>query len=519
MDGYRKVIVNTGLAVFMAFANYNMIIIALPAILSGLDFNPLSPYAFPYIVWLILGYMVVTAAFVGLFGRLGDVYGKYRVFSIGYLVFAVSSLLMALIPPLGTPAVTMLIVLRIVQGIGGGLLMANSSAIIADSVPRNRLGWALSMNQSLGLIGGVAGLILGGVLSVIDWRLLFLLPGAVGIVGFLLTRGYKNQTRTMKLDLPGGLLMALGLSLILLGSTLVMIPGVGEVTVLSLFASGAVALALLAYVETKTVQPLFDFRLFRLWDFSIAMLTNTLVSAVRQGTMILLIVLLQAVWLPLHGVPFDQTPLLAGLYMLPNSLGFAVSAPVAGRLSDRIGSRALTTAGLAISAISTFALYLLPYDFPITELFVITFFSGLGMGLFSAPNLADILASTPPQYRGAASGLRGSLQNTASAIAVTAYFLMLFSFLYSPLNTAVSSLDPGTTVNPAEVVFAALLGYPPIPGVNLTPSQFGEIIAQPFMVAFDEVVLVSTAVIAFSAVMSYFRRNARLSPAREAQKT
>jgi len=340
MNSETRVVFNVSIASFVAFANYNIIIIALPAILNGLDFNPNSPSSLPYIVWLIVGYMTVTASFLSLFGRIGDVYGKVKVFRVGFLIFSVSALLMSLLPPWGDAAVLALILLRVIQGVGGGFLMSNGTAIIADLIPRNKLGYALSLTQSMGLVGGVMGLVLGGVLAFFDWRLVFLFPAVVGLLGYLLTSGLPSVSarRSESLDWPGGLLFASSLTLILIGTTLMLVPGEGAASDW-LIAMGVLTLLPLIYVERKARSPLFVFSLFKHVDFSIAIASNTLVSGVRQGLTILIIILLQAVWLPLHGVPFSLTPLLAGLYMLPNSVGFMVAAPVAGRLSDRWGPR------------------------------------------------------------------------------------------------------------------------------------------------------------------------------------
>jgi MFS family permease len=511
MNSETRVVFNVSIASFVAFANYNIIIIALPAILNGLDFNPNSPSSLPYIVWLIVGYMTVTASFLSLFGRVGDVYGKVKVFRVGFLIFSVSALLMSLLPPWGDAAVLALILLRVIQGVGGGFLMSNGTAIIADLIPRNKLGYALSLTQSMGLVGGVMGLVLGGVLAFFDWRLVFLFPAVVGLLGYLLTSGLPSFSarRSESLDWQGGLLFASSLTLILIGTTLMLVPGEG-VASYWLIAMGVLTLLPMIYVERKARSPLFVFSLFKHIDFSIAIASNTLVSGVRQGLTILIIILLQAVWLPLHGVPFSLTPLLAGLYMLPNSIGFMVAAPVAGRLSDRLGSKKLTTAGLSITAISTLALYFLPYDFQLWQLFAITFFSGLGMGLFSAPNLADIMASAPPNYRGATSGMRGTLQNTASAVSVAVYFTLLFLFLYQPLINAELSFRLSHVVPPPVVVFSALLGYDPFPGVNLDPKTFGGLVAEPFMEAFKGVVLVSFAITALTVPLNYLRKDARV---------
>jgi hypothetical protein len=354
------------------------------------------------------------------------------------------------------------------------------------------------------------GLVLGGVLSYFDWRLIFLFSAAGAFAGLYLVNGLRAYAEKANgsLDLLGGAILAVSLSLVLLGFTLFLIPGLSDYSPW-LVVSGIMIGLFLPSIERRARSPLFVFSLFKVWDFSIAMLANSLVSAVRQGLTVVIIVMLQAVWLPLHGVPFDQTPLLAGLYMLPNSLGFAVSAPFSGRLSDRIGSKVLTTLGLTVTALSTLALYFLPYDFQLWQFFVITFFSGLGMGMFSAPNMADIMAAAPPNYRGAASGMRGTFQNTASAIAVAVYFTMLFAFLTAPLLQAEQNYGVKQAIPAPAVIFSVLLGYNPFPGVQLTPQVFGQLVAQPFMEAFKQVALVSFVIIALMVPMSYMRKGKR----------
>lgn len=527
---------NTSIAIFIAFANYNMIIIALPQIFNSLRFNPTAPDALGYLIWLILGYMVVTSSLVVTFGRISDLKGRAKLYSLGFLIFAISSGLLSTVNGYGDSAVLEMIILRLFQGVGGGLLMVNSAAILTDYFPKNELGKALGLNQVSGLVGGVAGLIIGGVLSVINWRYIFLLDFVVGIIGTLWSfKSLRDVQKPIKqpLDIIGNILFALGITLLLISVTYGLLPyhnqqlGWGNPFVITGLIISFLTIGMFVFVERKVKNPMFDLSLFKIRDFSVANFTNFIASMARQGILLMMLVLLQGIWLPLHGVPYSQTPFWAGLYLIPNMLGFAALGPISGILSDRYGSKVLTSLGLFISALGFFLLSLLPYDFQLWQFFAISFLMGAGMGLFSSPNMADIMASVPVQKRGAASGMRASLQNTASAISVALYFSVVITGMAATLNSsiesALSSYGIHLNVNlPAAVaIFSALLGYDPLSSLASslptsvashidTPAFFITAIAPSFISGFRLMLNISAALLVLSGILSLVRKGVRV---------
>ncbi|MFP3202780.1 MAG: MFS transporter [Sulfolobus sp.] len=527
---------NTSIAIFIAFANYNMIIIALPQIFNSLRFNPTAPDALGYLIWLILGYMIVTSSLVVTFGRISDLKGRAKLYSLGFLIFAISSGFLSTVNGYGDSAVLEMIILRLFQGVGGGLLMVNSAAILTDYFPKNELGKALGLNQVSGLVGGVAGLIIGGVLSVINWRYIFLLDFVVGIIGTLWSfKSLRDVQKPIKqpLDIIGNVLFALGITLLLISVTYGLLPygnqqlGWGNPFVIAGLTISFLTIGIFVFVERKVKNPMFDLSLFKVRDFSVANFTNFIASMARQGILLMMLVLLQGIWLPLHGVPYSQTPFWAGLYLIPNMLGFAALGPISGILSDRYGSRVFTSLGLFVSALGFFLLSLLPYDFQLWQFFAISFLMGAGMGLFSSPNMADIMASVPVQKRGAASGMRASLQNTASAISVVLYFSVVITgmavTLNSSIESALSSYGIHLNVNlPAAVaIFSALLGYDPLSSLTSslptsvashidTPAFFVTAIAPSFMSGFRLMLDISAALLVLSGILSLARKGVRV---------
>lgn len=527
---------NTSIAIFIAFANYNMIIIALPQIFNSLRFNPTAPDALGYLIWLILGYMIVTSSLVVTFGRISDLKGRAKLYSFGFLIFAISSGILSTVNGYGDSAVLEMIILRLFQGVGGGLLMVNSAAILTDYFPKNELGKALGLNQVSGLVGGVAGLIIGGVLSVINWRYIFLLDFVVGIIGTLWSfKSLRDVQKPIKqpLDIIGNVLFALGITLLLISVTYGLLPygnqqlGWGNPFVITGLTISFLAIGIFVFVERKVKNPMFDLSLFKVRDFSVANFTNFIASMARQGILLMMLVLLQGIWLPLHGVPYSQTPFWAGLYLIPNMLGFAALGPISGILSDRYGSKVFTSLGLFVSALGFFLLSLLPYDFQLWQFFAISFLMGAGMGLFSSPNMADIMASVPVQKRGAASGMRASLQNTASAISVVLYFSVVITGMAVTLNSSIestlSSYGIHLNVNlPAAVaIFSALLGYDPLSSLTSslptsvashidTPAFFVTAIAPSFMSGFRLMLNISAALLVLSGILSLARKGVRV---------
>ncbi|MCY0850740.1 MFS transporter [Sulfuracidifex metallicus] len=502
---------NTSIAIFMAFANYNMIIIALPAIFSGLNFNPENPSALGYLIWLILGYMVITSTLVVTFGRISDTFGRAKLYTLGFVIFTVASALLASVTATGNQGILELIAFRLLQGVGGGFLMVNSSAVLTDYFPRNELGKALGLNQIAGLIGGIVGLILGGVLSAIDWRFIFLVNVPVGIVGSIWSYltlkdvGTKNTQRINVLDnaLFGGFL-----TLLLISATYMLVPYDGSqfgftnpIVIIGLPVS-LLLLGLFLYEERKIPNPMFNLKLFRSKLFSTSITANMIASLVRQGITIMLILLLEGIWLPLHGYSFSLVPFWAGIYLIPNLLGYAVFGPLSGYLSDKFGTTRFEGIGMLVTAIGLFMLYVMPYDFNYLYFASAIFIIGAGMGIFTSPNTADIMRAVSPQERGVASGMRAALGNTASTLSVSVYFIIIISGMAVALPSSLARVGITFNLPAAVALFSALLGYDPLspfasklpPALAskvIQPSFFANAIAPAFIQGFDEVILIS----------------------------
>ncbi len=473
---------NTTLGVLMASINGNILLISIPAIFNGIHLNPLSGDAFQYLLWLLFGYNIITATLLVTFGKLSDMFGRVKLYNMGFLIFTIGSILLALTPSTGAAGAIELILFRIVQAIGGAFLFANSAAILTDAFPHNERGKALGINQVAFLVGSLLGLLLGGVLAVIDWRMVFLVSVPVGIIGtvwsyFKLRELGKPQPA--HIDLYGNATFAIGLTLLLIGVTYGLLPygnsamGWNSPFVLASMLFGALLLVAFILIEKKAKDPMFRLELFRIRMFSAANLAGMLGSMARGGVFLLLIILLQGIWLPLHGYSFSETPFWSGIYMIPMLVGFVIMGPLSGWLSDKYGARFLATAGMMISAIAFILLAMLPFNFTYFSFASILLVMGLGSGMFASPNTASIMNSVPPENRGAASGMRATLQNTGSTASLAIFFTIVILGLAASLPHALSSAmvsagAPHTVatdvanIPPTSALFGAFLGYNPV---------------------------------------------------------
>jgi MFS family permease len=473
---------NTTLGMLMATINSSIVIISLPAIFTGIKLNPLQAGNVSYLLWMLMGYMLVTAVLVVGFGRLGDMFGRVRIYNAGFVVFSIGSIALAFDPWTGGHGALWLIVWRLVQGVGGAMLFANSTAIITDAFPADRRGMALGINQVAAIAGSFIGLIVGGLLSVLDWRAVFFVSVPIGILGTIWSYKSLHEVGTKnpgKLDIPGNLTFAAGLTAILTGITYGIQPYGGSATgwsnpwVLGAIGIGIVLLVVFVFIELRSKAPMFNLALFRIRAFAMANLAGLLASVGRGGLQFMLIIWLQGIWLPLHGYSYEQTPLWAGIYMLPITIGFLISGPLSGTLSDRFGARFFATAGLVVVAATFVALLLIPVDFPYWLFAIITGLSGIGSGMFGAPNRSAIMNSVPKNQRGAASGMAGTVQNAGTSLSIGIFFSLMIVGLSSTLPaTLTSGLAkhgvPSTVAHqigqtpPVSSLFAAFLGYNPI---------------------------------------------------------
>jgi MFS family permease len=511
------VLSNTTLGMLVATINSSILIISLPAIFRGIGLDPLRPGNVSYLLWMLMGYLVVSAVLVVAFGRLGDIYGRVRMYNAGFLIFTLASIALALTPSVGAAGALELIGLRIVQGVGGALLMANSMAILTDAFPVDQRGMALGINQVAALTGSFMGLLIGGLLADTNWRAVFLVSVPFGIFGtvwgYLKLREVGQRGTRGRIDWAGNLTFGIGLIAVLVGITYGIQPYGGHTMgwtsplVLTLLLGGAALLALFLVVERRSEDPLFHLDLFRIRAFSAGNLAGLLASISRGGLQFMLIIWLQGIWLPLHGYSFASTPLWAGIYMIPLTLGFLVAGPVSGWLSDHYGARPFATGGMLLTAASFAALTLLPIDFHYWVFAVLLLVNGIGSGLFAAPNTAGIMNSVPARQRGAASGMRATFQNAGFVLSIGLFFSLMIAGLAARLPT---TLYAGLTANgvpsaaaerianlpPVGSLFAAFLGYNPIRTLlgpaalaRLSPDQaanltgtsfFPRLIAEPF---------------------------------------
>ncbi len=363
---------NTTLGMLMATVNASIMLIALPDIFRGIGVNPLQPGNTSLLLWLIMGYLVVTAVLVVSFGRLGDMFGRVRMFNLGFALFALFSIMLSVTWLQGTAAAWWLIGMRILQGVGGAMLMANSSAILTDAFPANERGLALGLNQVAGIAGSFIGLVLGGVLGPLNWRYVFLVSVPFGVLGAIwsyLRLQERGLRRPARLDWAGNLTFAAGLIAVLVGITYGIQPYGGHTmgwtspTVLSLIGAGLAILVIFCIIETRVAEPMFHLALFRIRPFTAGNMASLLAGLGRGGLMFTLIIWLQGIYLPIHGYSFSQTPLWAGIAMLPLTVGFLVAGPLSGWLSDRHGARPFATGGMVLAAASFVLLALLPIDF------------------------------------------------------------------------------------------------------------------------------------------------------------
>jgi MFS family permease len=482
-DRYKWVVLtNTTLGVLMSTIDTTIMLIALPDIFRGINIDPLKPGNSFYLLWMILSFLVVTSVLVVSLGRLGDMYGRVKMYNLGFAVYTLFSLFLTVTWMSGSVAALYLVIMRIGQGVGAAFLLANSSAILTDAFPEHQRGMAIGINQVAGIGGAFIGLVLGGVLAPIQWRLIFLVSVPIGLFGTIWAyRSLREVPRTSnaKIDWGGNITFALGLIAIMIGITYGIQPyggsnmGWTSPTVVAFLGSGVALLSAFALIETRVSSPMFRLQLFKIRAFTAGSLSSLLSSIGRGGLMFILIIWLQGIWLPLHGYDFSRTPLWAGIYMLPLTAGFLISGPLCGALSDRYGSRSFTTGGMLAAALSFGLLELLPVNFSYTEFALILLFNGVAMGAFAAPNRAGVMNSLPPQHRGVGSGMNNTFQNSAQVLSIGIFFTLMIVGLSGTLSTSlfhglihegVSTVDATRVAHlpPVATLFAAFLGYSPM---------------------------------------------------------
>ncbi|MFL6072883.1 MAG: MFS transporter [Mycobacteriales bacterium] len=523
---------NTTLGVLMATVNASIILISLPAIFRGVHLDPLAPGNISYLLWMLMGYLLVSSVLVVTLGRLGDIYGRTRIYNAGFAVFTLGSVACALVPWTGGAGASWLIGWRVVQGIGGAMLMANSTAILTDAFPATQRGMALGINQVAGLAGSFLGLVLGGVLAEWNWRSVFWVSVPIGVFGTMWA--YRSlhdigARRHGSVDWWGNITFGVGLTALLAAITYGIQPYGGHTMgwtnpwVLAGLIGGPALLAVFCWIESKVADPMFHLGLFRNTTFAAGNLATWFASITRGGLQFLLIIWLQGIWLPLHGYSYADTPLWAGIYLLPLTMGFLVAGPISGYLSDHFGVRKFAVSGLLLVAATFGGLWILPVDFTYWQFAALTFFNGAGMGLFTAPNTAAVMGAVPAHQRGAASGMRATFMNSGMLLSIGIFFSLMIAGLARHLPGTMDhglrahDVPPDTAsriahLPPVGSLFSAFLGYNPIGQLlgpltsTLPPGQvsvltgkqfFPHLISGPFH---DGLAIVFTLCIAMSLI-------------------
>jgi MFS family permease len=501
-DRYKwTALFNVTLGVLMATIDSSIMLIAMPDIFRGIRLDPLEPGNSFYLLWMILGFLVVSSVLVVSLGRLGDMYGRVKMYNFGFLVYTLSSLLLTIDWMTGRSGALWLIVMRIVQGIGSAFIIANSGAILTDAFPADQRGLALGINNVAGISGSFLGLVLGGVLAPIEWRLVFLISVPIGALGTwwayakLRDNGIRRPAR---IDWWGNLTFAAGLILVMIGITYGIEPygrdamGWTSPAVLSELIGGGALLVTFGFIETRVENPMFRLPLFKIKAFTFGTLSTFLSAIGRGGLMFMLIIWLQGIWLPEHGFSFTRTPLWAGIYMLPLTAGFLL-------------------------------------------------LNGIGMGAFAAPNRAGVMNSLPPQERGAGGGMNSTFQNSAQVLSIGIFFSLMIAGLSRSLSRTLSAglISHGVNAQvasqaagrpPVSILFAAFLGYNPVQ--SLVPpsalkavgsqnyalltgrSFFSSLISGPFQSGLHEAFLfaICACLVAAAASWSRGRRYVDSSP-------
>ena len=540
------VLSNTTIGALMFAIDSSIVLISLPEIFGGLGVNPLVPSNIILLLWMLLGYFIITSACVVTIGRLADMYGRVKLYNIGFVIFAITSVLIYVSSYFvhGVPGALSIIVLRLFQALGGSFLFANSAALITDAFPHNERGMALGINGIAFSGGSIIGLLIGGVLAAVDWHLIFLISVPVGIAGaiwsYFALHELASIKKDKKIDIAGNAVFAAAMTILMISLTYTLIPfgsspsGWSNPFVIFGIVLSVILFGAFVAIETKLPDPMFRLSLFKNKGFSMGNLTMFLAGVARWGLEFMIIIWLQGIWLPSRGVDFAQTPFLAAVYMLPLTIGFLLLGPISGKLSDKYGPRIIATAGMLLSFVGFILLSLLPTNFSVAPFAAITFLIGAAQGMFLSPNIASIMNSLPPEHRGAGSGMRSTIMNASMMFSIIIFFTLLVAGLsvtlpahiYSGLvsqGIAPSQARAVSQLPPTAALFAAFLGYNPIKTIvpaqalsNLTsqqlqkiesPSFFPTLVSSSFMSGLRDVLWVAAAMSLVAAVVSALRDN------------
>ena len=434
------VLTNTTIGSFMSQLDGNIVLIALPTITRDLHASPIDA------LWVLMGYILMTAVTLLSLGRLADMYGKVRLYNLGFAIFTIGSGLCSL-----AQTGSMLIGFRLVQGMGAALIWANNAAILTDAFPPTERGRAIGVNLVAGVSGSVIGLILGGILSSspLGWRSIFWINLPIGAFATFWAHLKLRELGTFKherIDLAGNALFGGGLTLFLAGLT------IGSLTGWTLYEMAAMilGLAMLAsfgLVEERVASPMMDLKLFKIRPFTAGIASNFLASVARGGTGLVLTFYFQG--------PLLKDAFTAGVLLIPFAIAFVSVGPLSGLLSDRYGARGFTTIGMILSAVAFLIFALLPGDVSYTILLVPMILAGAGGGMFVAPNMSSIMNATPVTRRGVASGMSATLVTSGALLSLAIAFAI---FAINIPRAILDAIFAGEAVSAGAANFALFVG-------------------------------------------------------------
>lgn len=412
------VLTNTTVGSFMSQLDSNIVLISLPTIIRELPGTTTFDG-----LWVIMGYMLVTATLLLTFGRLADIYGRVKLYNLGFAIFTIGSGLCSI-----APNGISLVIFRLVQGGGGALIFSNNAAILTDAFPPNERGRAIGINLVMGVSGSVLGLVAGGVLaSTLGWRSIFWINLPVGIFATIWAYARLKELASPqrdRLDPIGNALFAAGLSIFLLGLTLGAVAGF-SVFETAMMVLGSLMLVGFVYVELKVNSPMMDMTLFKIRAFTAGMLSNLLASVSRGAVLLILVFYFQGALL--------LDALTAGILLIPFSIAFVSVGPLSGYLSDRYGARGFSTGGLVVSAFAYAWFSTLPANVPYAIFVLPMILAGIGGGMFVAPNISSIMNASPITRRGIASGISSTMVMTGFLISLGIAFVVMAGNM--PLST------------------------------------------------------------------------------------
>lgn len=427
----------TSLGMFLATVNSGTLLIALPDVEQALGTSLFT------LVWVILAYMVASTVLLLPAGRLADQFGRKRLYVGGMLVFTLASLGAGL-----ADSGTALILWRIVQGIGGAFVFANSGALVTDVFPREKLGLAMGTNVMVAAVGLVIGPVLGGWLVEFGWEWVFWFNVPLGLIGVIWAAMILDDVvggdTAPGYDIAGNLLALGGLTGLVLALSDAGLDGWGAPMVLIGLAAAVVMLPLFVLVELRASAPMLDLSLFRIriyWTCATAAFLNGLA---RFALMFLFVFYFQG--------PQGDDPITAGIKLMPLAGGMLIASPIAGWWSDRWGSRLPAVLGMVLTGVGIAGMTTLQVTTPFWQSAIWLTIAGIGSGIFNSPNTAAMMAAAPPHRRGVASGTRTMLQNTGSVISIALMLMMVTAVvptdllfkIFSGLTTGLSEdkLDP-----------------------------------------------------------------------------